>query len=186
MNGCISTDQIEIFEDKPFTNIDLGPDKTIYQEESVDITVLNGGTGNYIWTPGNSLSCTNCQSTIANPLQTTTYFVSYTNVELCTSFDTLTVFVIPVSEIYFPTAFSPNGDGINDIYAALSDSVKVFELNIYNRWGELVFTSNDLSIGWDGFFKGTEQPLDTYVYVAHATLYNNKKKNYKGILTLLR
>ncbi len=86
----------------------------------------------------------------------------------------------------FPTAFSPNGDGINDIYAALSDSVKVFELNIYNRWGELVFTSNDLSIGWDGFFKGTEQPLDTYVYVAHATLFNNKKKNYKGILTLLR
>ncbi len=186
VNGCSATDDMTVTSNTPYTAIDLGSDVTIYQEESVELSAAGSPVGNYVWTPAGTLSCVDCAKPVASPLTTSTYFLTFTNPDTCITLDTITVNVIPVIGLFFPNAFSPNMDGFNDYFAALGDSVKSYELNIYNRWGELVFSTKDINAGWDGVYKGEPQPQDSYVYTAHAILYNNKKKDYKGIVTLVR
>ena len=91
-----------------------------------------------------------------------------------------------MGDVFFPSAFSPNGDGNNDIYRALGSGVKQFRLAVYNRWGEKVFESNNFSDGWDGYYKGVQQPMEVYVYTATVTFLNNKTRDYKGSITLIR
>lgn len=85
-----------------------------------------------------------------------------------------------------PNAFSPNGDGVNDILYVLGGPFLELEFNIYNNWGELIFTSNEQAIGWDGTRKGVEQPLGVYVYTVKATTLDNIMHEFKGDVTLLR
>lgn len=85
-----------------------------------------------------------------------------------------------------PNALSPNGDGVNDILYVLGGPFKELEFNIYNNWGELIFTSNDQKYGWDGKRKGVEQPLGVYVYTVKATTLDDVKHEIKGDVTLLR
>ncbi len=73
----------------------------------------------------------------------------------------------PISEqIYFPNAFTPDGDGLNDEFKAMSqpDNLTSFSMTIFNRWGQMVFETKDITHGWDGTFKGTEAPAGTYVF----------------------
>lgn len=91
------------------------------------------------------------------------------------------------SYIYFPTGFSPNGDGINDYFRPkYSIDLQTYEVRIYNRWGELVYASNDVMEGWDGVYKGIPQPLGTYVWVSSFSFMDGTKENQAGNLTLLR
>jgi gliding motility-associated-like protein len=92
---------------------------------------------------------------------------------------------LPTS-IYMPTSFSPNGDGINDIFLPKGDGIIEYTLSIYNRWGALVFYSNDINVGWDGMVDGTiADPMGTYVYVV--TVKDAKKHDYiyRGTVNLL-
>ncbi|GIV33902.1 MAG: hypothetical protein KatS3mg031_1437 [Chitinophagales bacterium] len=90
--------------------------------------------------------------------------------------------------IDLPTAFSPNGDNHNDIFRVRYDkqSVERLNLKIFNRWGELVFESNDPDYGWDGTYKEEPQEVDVYVWLLEAALKNGKNIFRKGNLTLLR
>jgi gliding motility-associated-like protein len=84
--------------------------------------------------------------------------------------------------IAIPNVFSPNGDGNNDIFEVLGvKDCAPYSLSIFNRWGELIFKSNDKKIGWDGFYKGKPQPAGVYVYMLNAI-----GKKYKGSITLIR
>lgn len=85
-----------------------------------------------------------------------------------------------------PNAFSPNGDGRNDTLYARGENVQEMDLRIYNRWGELVFRARDIEIGWDGKFKGTEQPIEAYAYVLSAIFKSGRTFYKKGNITLLR
>ena len=85
-----------------------------------------------------------------------------------------------------PDAFTPNGDNSNDTFKILAISVKEFKLTIYNRWGGLLFESNDVNNGWDGTYKGQPQPEGTYLYFFTLTYLNNKTVSQEGTLTLLR
>lgn len=91
------------------------------------------------------------------------------------------------SYIHFPTAFSPNGDGANDLFKPKysSDLGKYF-IRIYNRWGELVYTSEDVNEGWDGFYQSTKQPMGVYVFVSEFTFSNSEKQSRAGNLTLVK
>lgn len=90
-------------------------------------------------------------------------------------------------EIWLPTAFTPNGDGLNDILRAIGqfNFITKFSLSIYNRYGQRVYYSEDLHSGWDGNFNGTKQDLGTYYYVMEFTL-ENKKQLIKGDVELIR
>ena len=86
-----------------------------------------------------------------------------------------------------PQAFSPNGDGINDIiYAEGWGLKKLIAFKIYNRFGELVFESDDFEKGWDGTFRGKDQMLETYVYTVEAETFKGEVLQKKGNITLLR
>ena len=94
---------------------------------------------------------------------------------------------IPQNElVYVPNAFTPNGDGNNDVVHVHSESIQNMTFYIYDQWGELIFTSSDIQNGWDGTYKGTKEPVGVYVYYLEATMINGQKVNKKGTITLLR
>jgi len=95
-------------------------------------------------------------------------------------------FIKDFMTLYFPNTFTPNHDGINDVYYASGTIVKEFKLQIYDRWGELLFSSDDLYKGWNGKYKGVEAKEDTYVYKAWALDYFGKAHNYAGHINLIR
>ena len=80
------------------------------------------------------------------------------------------------TNIYFPNSFTPNADGLNDSFAAKGENVTEFNLLIYNRWGELLFESNDINIGWDGTSKQNREPVQDDVYVYSAKWFDIRKK----------
>jgi gliding motility-associated-like protein len=85
-----------------------------------------------------------------------------------------------------PTAFTPNGDGTNDVLYVRGYGIEHLEFRVYNRWGELVFETNNQAIGWDGTFRGTPQEMDAYAFTLHATFYDGKSVSRKGNVTLIR
>ena len=105
-----------------------------------------------------------------------------------TAQSTFTVDVLPEASIAVPTAFTPNGDGKNDIIYVAGWGIKSLQyFKIFNRWGELVFQSNDLTVGWDGTYNGVPQNIETYVYEASALSYiSDKPLTKKGYINLLR
>jgi len=92
--------------------------------------------------------------------------------------------------INIPNSFSPGGDGLNDYFLPrelLSSGLKTFKMNIYNRWGENIFSTTSIDgRGWDGKYNGVPQPLGVYVFVIEVEFINNVRKNYSGNVTLIR
>ncbi|HNB81935.1 MAG TPA: gliding motility-associated C-terminal domain-containing protein, partial [Chitinophagaceae bacterium] len=89
-----------------------------------------------------------------------------------------------------PNSFSPNGDGRNDYFLPreiLSSGISSFEMQIFNRWGELIFsTTQSDGRGWDGKYNGVDQPNGVYIYLIRAVFMNGVQKEYTGNVTLLR
>ncbi|HRG00764.1 MAG TPA: PKD domain-containing protein, partial [Bacteroidia bacterium] len=85
-----------------------------------------------------------------------------------------------------PTAFSPNGDGQNDLFLVRGGPFKDINVRIYNNWGQLIFETNDQLEGWNGTFNGTEQPVGVFVWVVEVEMFNGKKIKKTGDVTLLR
>jgi gliding motility-associated-like protein len=92
--------------------------------------------------------------------------------------------VYPLADL--PKAFSPNGDGVNDLLFVRGAGVESIDLKLYNRWGEIVFESTDISIGWDGKYKGKEAPVEAYAFVLNVTFVDGTTFFKKGNVTLLR
>ncbi|MES2621225.1 MAG: PKD domain-containing protein, partial [Bacteroidota bacterium] len=102
--------------------------------------------------------------------------------------DTLckTIYISFEKLIGVPNAFTPNGDGINDVVKIEGKGIVELVFRIYNRWGEKVFETRDKNMGWDGIYKGTLQEMDVFTYAADATLINGEQVMLKGNITLLR
>ncbi|MFN8300294.1 MAG: gliding motility-associated C-terminal domain-containing protein [Chitinophagales bacterium] len=89
--------------------------------------------------------------------------------------------------LLLPTAFTPNGDGVNDVFRILNTNIKLLNFSIYNRWGEMVFSTTDITEGWDGVYKDVPQPMSTFVWTCEYVISNTgKRKLAKGNVTLLR
>ena len=123
---------------------------------------------------------------MATPVDTITYSVLYTDPNGCRVSDSVTIYVLPPGRIFWPNAFTPNGDGNNDIYLPGGSMVKQMVWRIYNRWGEKVFESESMLIGWNGKYKNAPQPPNVYVYYAEVTYLNNVTEEFKGSITLIR
>ena len=89
--------------------------------------------------------------------------------------------------LYSPTAFSPDGDGINDLFKVYGQGMSDFKIEIFNRWGQMIYKSFQLSEGWDGTFKGKNLPTGSYVYKIKTSEYSEDKKIVKtGTVALVR
>lgn len=97
-----------------------------------------------------------------------------------------TIFIIKNPNLFYPTAFTPNGDNLNDIFNVYGQYIATFEMNIFNRWGELMYTTTELDKGWDGYFKGNLMPEGTYTFVADITDSAGRTFKKSGSVLLLR
>jgi gliding motility-associated-like protein len=88
--------------------------------------------------------------------------------------------------IFYPKAFTPNEDNLNDDFIVFGQYVEDFEMKIFNRWGELLFTTDKLTEGWNGKYKGTIQPEGTYAFVAKMTDLSGRSFNRSGSFVLLK
>jgi gliding motility-associated-like protein len=89
-------------------------------------------------------------------------------------------------DIFVANAFTPNGDGKNDIVYVHSQSIKTLSFYVYNQWGGLILLSTDLAKGWDGTYKGVMEPAGVYIYYVKAVMNNGHEVNKKGTITLIR
>jgi gliding motility-associated-like protein len=101
-----------------------------------------------------------------------------------TACDSIFISFIPL--IGVPNAFSPNGDGVNDLVKVEGKGITDIEFTIYNRWGEIVFRTHDATQGWDGIYKGKAQDMEVYAYYVNAGFIDGSRKELKGNITLLR
>jgi gliding motility-associated-like protein len=146
---------------------------------------VTGNIATYLWTPSTGLSNTNSNSVIANPTQTTTYHLKVTSTDNCVSDSSITVKVL--TNTYIPNAFTPNGDKVNDVFriptTAALRNLQYFI--IYNRYGNKIFETTDITKGWDGTFKGTQSGNGAYTYMIKA--FDNKGEVFlKGTVLLIR
>ncbi len=148
------------------------------------VTLFTTWIGNISWNANPTLSCLNCNNPVATPAVTTEYIVKVQQ-GLCMATDTVKITVEGKNEIYVPSAFSPNDDGLNDIFKA-TGSVQNFNMKVYNRWGNLVFYSRNITIGWNGYYKGKKQPAGDYVYLITYNSLSGKQKLLKGNLLLVK
>ena len=147
----------------------------------------------YVWSPQDGLENPFAASTIASPEETTTYTVTIIDSGPwgeCRSSASVTIqvydFICGMPNIYLPNAFTPNGDGNNDVLFLRGDNIVNMHLAIYNRWGELVFETRDQSIGWDGTFRGKD--VDPAVFVYHLEVDCGDGQSFfdKGNVTVIR
>jgi gliding motility-associated-like protein len=159
---------------------------TINEGESVQLTASGGTT--YLWTPSDGINCQSfaCDTVIATPTITTTYEVLITGATGCQGTEYVTVFVNPIcsKEVFVPTIFSPNGDGKNDQQCVLGNCIASMEFSIYNRWGEIVFSTTDQNQCWDGMYKSKKVNAGVFVYKLKASLTNGGEVNQSGNITV--
>lgn len=160
-------------------------DTTIDIGNSVVISATGSGSGTYLWSPTSGLISPNSSSTSATPLSTTAYVIFYTE-NGCTVTDTVLITVNIVEGIGVPNAFSPNGDGVNDVLSVLGQGIVKMNFIVYNRYGQKVFESSDQTQGWDGTFEGKKINGGVFAWYLEYTLISGQNGTLKGNVTLMR
>ncbi|MFN8299008.1 MAG: gliding motility-associated C-terminal domain-containing protein [Chitinophagales bacterium] len=138
------------------------PDTAVLQGQQVQLTALSDTNYNFHWSPTAGLSNTGIYNPVATPDISTTYCVTVTDQYNCTA-DACHAIELVIPDLKIPDAFSPNGDGVNDLFTIFPlKYAEVFEIRIYNRWGEVVFETTG-NTAWDGTYKGRLQNAGAYV-----------------------
>ena len=191
--GCEYSTQV-FLEPGNDLHLDLGEDISIRIGETAILQALTNNLENPIsWTTTDTLDCMDCAEQEVQPFETTTYLASIVDENGCKASDQITVFVDNPQEVYIPNAFSPNNDGINDIFMIFAgDDVKVVRsFLVFNRWGETVFDfynipPNDPAFGWDGKYRGGEHNAAVFAYMAEIEFVNGDVVIFKGDVSLIK
>ncbi len=145
------------------------------------------------WSPEGLLSCDSCLTTTINALTNYSFQLTVVHQRGCVAVAELNITVVPETEIYMPNIFSPNGDGNNDYFTLYAnDRVDmILALNIFDRWGELVFerknfNPNDTGVGWDGKFKGKDMLPSVFAYYVEVLMVNGDTEIISGNVTLVK
>jgi len=96
-----------------------------------------------------------------------------------------TVEVVPYMSVYIPNSFTPNGDGLNDTFGAYGEAIGDFSLQVFNRWGEMIFESASFNQRWDGTFDGVKVPQGSYIYKLSAKGLSGNREDRKGTVTVV-
>ena len=193
--GCMATlsSQVVVALFDPINVVITSDKDTIILNQTGQLFVNQPSNFTYVWS---STSPDELIDPIWNPIITpidtgqVTYTVTVTNEDGCTSTASITIRVLNPAcndeDIFLPNAFTPNSDGHNDVLLVHSNYITDFELHIYSRWGEEVFTTLDQYIGWDGTFKGKKLEPDVFGYYFTAVCVNQASFSKKGNITLLK
>ena len=173
--GCTSTDSLHISL-VPHPHVGLPDDVAFCGSDPLDVEAYTYST-TILWMNGDTGT-----HTIVSVFPATVW-ATVTN-GYCSASDTMHITLN--CELWVPNAFSPNGDGTNDEFKIMDSEVSDFKLQIYNRWGELVYETDNASKGWNGTFRDVNAAVGVYVYNIKATLADNRTVVRKGNVTLLR
>ncbi|MFT3932354.1 MAG: gliding motility-associated C-terminal domain-containing protein [Chitinophagaceae bacterium] len=185
--GCKTSHTVKVDVDP--VNAVLTASPTPVKADSY-VTLTASGINNFsvlAWTPTASFSnqTANIQTLII--LDTTLYSVVIKSQSGCT--DTAFLKVIPEpndKDFFMPNAFTPNGDGNNDVFKVYGRSVKEIEMRVFNQWGQLLFETKDPATGWNGYYKNVLQPAGPYIYTVRGKLYSGKEFSKKSTFNLVR
>jgi len=150
-----------------------------------DISLWSTGGNSYIWSPDTYLDCSSCDTVTSSPGEDVIYFIQVTDSLGCTVEDTIAVTVL-YNPLFIPNGFSPNNDNENDILYVRGGGIASIQMQIFDKWGTLVFETLDSQIGWDGTFNGKPVNTGVYVYRMDATLKNGENLYLSGNITLFR
>ncbi len=174
--GCeVAQSTVTITVD-PLPGIDAGDDLAIGLNETTQLLASGGET--YVWSPTEGLSDTISATPVAQPLQTTTYSLTGTDINGCVNQDSVTVKVR--SELFVPNLFTPNQDGVNDIFYVYGTGVMEVQWAVYDRNGQELFTSNDIHTGWDGTANGNELPTGHYLWTVKGRYFDGRPLDFNG------
>lgn len=192
-DGCREEMNI-IFEPPSPVIIDAVSDQTINLGEGIALSaVTNIEALSVTWQPPDFLDCAVCLTTNAVPLKTVQYTVEVVDSNGCAATDVVNITVNDGLDIYAPSAFSPNGDGINDFFTIHTGRsvAQVLSLRVYDRWGGLMFETknppvNMVGEGWDGFTNGKPAPIGVYVFISELLKVDGRVEVVSGEVNLLR
>ncbi len=193
--GCIRDAFITLADPLAFM-VDAGDDVTIEQGDTVRLLAETDiiTPVDFRWTApvSGTLDCTDCEAPLAYPLFTTTYTVHASDERGCQTRDVVTVWVKPNRTVLVPTAFTPNKDGQNDLLLVHGkEGIRIIVMRVFDRWGELMFEVedfmiNDLSIGWNGEFRGEDMSTGVYIWVLDVEYADGFREQLSGQTTLIR
>ncbi|HWK05540.1 MAG TPA: PKD domain-containing protein [Puia sp.] len=171
-----------------------GNDTTVITGSIIPLYAVNSlDVDEWSWAPVIGLSCSDCPDPKVTVKNTITYRVSVANAGGCTSSSAITIHAVCNDNNWFvPNTFSPNGDGMNDVFYVRGKGLNsIRSIRIFNRWGQLVFEKrdfppNDPPAGWDGTFNGRQAPMDVYVYFIEVICDNSMVIPYRGNVMLIR
>lgn len=193
-NGCASlvSDEMKLDVTPPIKVKTYPADTVAYEGDTFQLHIATNDSDviNYSWTPTKGLS----NPQIADPILTAgsigddvLYKIVTSTIAGCKGEGYVHLKVYKGPDIYVPTGFTPNNDGKNDLFIPIPVGIKTLNyFRVFNRWGQLIFSTRQLHAGWDGKIKGSEQPIGAYVWMLEAITNQDKIIIKKGTVTLIR
>ena len=192
--GCSDEITVNLALPDPFS-IDLEPNLVVEMGDTGQVfTTSNFPIASYSWSP-DWVACTvDCNPIDVLPTTTGYLTLTATSEEGCIAEDSVFIEVKEVRRVFIPSAFTPNGDGLNDVFTIMGDIPAAFQVDqllIFNRWGGIAFSNsnfplNDPSQGWDGNIKGNPAPEGVYPYRAMVRFLDDVVYEYSGTITVYR
>lgn len=196
-NKCILESKIEIPDLEPI-EITLEPEYVVeFGDEMIldpQLNIPESSIAEVVWSPASGLECPECLSTNFFGLRNSKYSLEIIDVNGCSAYTEVEIFVHQNFAVYIPNAFSPNNDGVNDVFSisakpGVVSQVKSF--SIFDRWGAQIYTAqnfqpNDISFGWDGLKNGQKLDGEVFIYFAEIEFVDGLVEVFKGDVMLVR
>ena len=181
-NGCMA-DTTQTIRVNPTPRVDAGPDRTLLEGEPIVINATASGIGlSYLWSPPINIAPIQSLTPTVSSTEDMVYQIKVTSSSGCTANDQLMVTVL--KKVKVPNAFTPNGDNVNDTWQIkYLESYPGCEVNVFNRYGQLVYQSTGYSSPWNGTFNGRPLPAATYYYMINP---KNGRAPLNGSVTIIR
>jgi gliding motility-associated-like protein len=195
-NGCksVKADSVTITILPP-AKVFAGNDTSIVINQQLQLNAIdvnNIGFNSYVWSPPFSLSNTQIKNPVAVFTSITsnngvTYTVTASTPNGCNARDDIRIKAFPKAEVFVPNAFTPNNDRLNDLFYPILVGIKELkQFSVFNRYGQLIFTTAKEGEGWNGTFNGQPQPQGVFVWMVEAIDFEGKVHKQKGNIYLIR
>jgi len=194
INNCVGATSFTITQPATYY-VSAGADQVSMRKEPVKLTAdafSTNGILAYQWSPANSLNCDTCREVLATPDSTTDYIWRVMDGDSCINFDTVRVVVKLGPQSFIPSAFTPNGDGLNDYFNFDILGSKNIAVKIFNRWGTVMYENENQPNGitttnaWNGTFKGEKVAYETFVYNIKITYWDDTEDVLTGTVAVMR
>jgi gliding motility-associated-like protein len=189
---CIQTQSttIGVYDNTVYTLTATTSADTIGEGTSTTIHAISNSNSSVHWTPTTGINNPNSLNPVVSPEETTTYTVSILDSTGCPKTASVTVYVVSMKcstdNVFVPNTFTPNGDGENDVLYVRSNDIDDLYFAVYNRWGQMVFETTDITKGWDGTYNGMKADPAVFAWYLRAKCFNGNELKRKGNTTLIR